>query len=212
MSLSSSQRASLETAVSEYEQYLHLAGSYVAGRGIPESVGRTHRLGVVAEPLIGHESYAGRLVIPYLTRSGVVNIKFRCMEEHSCKDVGCPKYLGLIASNTRIYNVEAFFTQHPYIAIAEGEFDAMVLHALGDIPAVAIPGVQNWKSFYDKCFFDFEKIYLFEDGDEAGKDFGKKVADRLDGVIRIAMPAGLDVNEVFLKEGREGLRKRAGLT
>jgi hypothetical protein len=161
------------------------------------------------EPVIGHEQYENRLAIPYLTKAGVVNIKFRCMENHVCKDEGCPKYLGL-PHPTRIYNTQAFFVDSPNIGITEGEFDSQVIHE-HVMPAVSIPGVQNWKPFYERCFVDYERVFLFADGDQPGKDFAKQVSSILDGVTVVQMPEGRDVNQVFLDEGAEGLRKRAGL-
>jgi len=34
-------------------------------------------LGVVVDPLPGHEQFLGRVAIPYVTPSGVVDIRFR---------------------------------------------------------------------------------------------------------------------------------------
>ena len=36
---------------------------------------RLARLGVVVEPEVGHEQFAGRLSIPYITKSGVVGLR-----------------------------------------------------------------------------------------------------------------------------------------
>lgn len=210
MTLSSSVRQSLEKATRSYEMYAPLANAYLEGRGLDPSLAATYRLGVVVDPEIGHENYVDRLAIPYLTKAGVVNMKFRCMEDHECKEVGCPKYLGL-SQNTNIYNVLAFFTDQPIIAIAEGEIDAMVLHSKAGVPSVAIPGVKNWKPHYERCFFDFERVLVFADGDSSGRDFAKHVSHVLDGVTVIQMPEGMDVNAVYVAEGPEGLRKRAGL-
>jgi DNA primase len=187
-----------------------MADTYLEGRGLDLGLAATFRLGVVIEPEIGHELYAGRLSIPYLTRAGVVNIKFRCIEQHVCKDVGCPKYLGL-EMGTNIFNTLAFFKDSPHIAICEGEFDAMVLDGLAGVPAVSIPGVRNWKPHYDRCFTDYERVFVFADGDQDGKDFAKRIRSTLDGVTVIQMPDGLDVNGVYQAEGPDGLRKRAGL-
>jgi DNA primase len=200
----------LERATAAYAQFLPVVGSYLAERGISESVARTFRLGVVAEPEVGHEMYEGRLAIPYLTRAGVVSLKFRCIIHEDCKAVDCPKYLGL-SEATHMFNVNSFFEDSTFIAIAEGEIDAMVLSGLAGVPAVAIPGVKNWKPHYERCFVDYERVYVFADGDAYGKDFAKQLSHLLDGVTTVQMPTGMDVNEVYLQEGAEGLRKRAGL-
>lgn len=203
----------MEQATANYEQHAPLASAYLAERGLDASLASTYRLGVVVEPEIGHELYIDRLSIPYLTRAGVVYIKFACMDpDHGDhKDVDCPKYLNLGGSDTHIYNVGAFFNPSTYIAMAEGEFDTQVLDHLCDVPAVGIPGVQNWKPHYERCFQDYERVFLFADGDSAGRDFAKHVQAVLETVTVVQMPPDMDVNSIYLAEGPEGLRKRAGL-
>jgi hypothetical protein len=164
----------------------------------------------VVEPEVGHEIYEGRLSIPYITRSGIVNMKFRCMEPHDCKEVGCPKYMGL-SQQTNIYNVGAFFADSPILGMAEGEIDTQVLDGLVGIPTVGIPGVKNWKPHYERCFSDYERVLVFVDGDEAGRDFAKHVQYVLEDVTPVWMPSGMDVSSVYQAEGPDGLRKRAGL-
>lgn len=210
MTLSSSVRASLEEATATYEQFVIEARMYLEQRGIDLGVADTYRLGVVGVPVVGHEMNEGRLSIPYLSKAGVVYLKFRCMEDHNCSDNGHSKYHNVTAP-TRIYNTLAFHKESSLIAIAEGEIDAIILDAMCDIPAVAIPGVQNWKKFYERCFVDYERVFVFADGDDAGKDFGKHVSSLIDGTTVIHMPQGMDVNSVYLEEGADGLRKRAGL-
>lgn len=210
MTLSSSVRESLERATRTYEMFNPLASTYLEGRGLDPSLAATYRLGVVIEPEIGHEVYEGRLSIPYLTKAGVVNMKFRCMEDHVCKEVGHPKYLGL-SNRTNIYNTLAFFEDSPVIGITEGEIDAIVMDAMVGVPTVGIPGAQNWKPHFERCFSDYERVLLFADGDTAGRDFAKQVSTVLDGVTVIHMPEGMDVNSVYEVEGPEGLKRRAGL-
>jgi hypothetical protein len=209
VTLSGSVRASLEEATATYELFAQGARSYLEARGIDLKVAATFRLGVVEIPVVGHEMFEGRLAIPYLTKAGVVNLKFRCMYNHDCEGHG--KYLGLPNSKTNVYNTLAFHRDSSMIAICEGEFDALVLDSLVGIPAVAIPGVQNWKAHYERCFVDYERVLIFADGDDPGKDFGKHVSSRIDGCTVIGMPHGTDVNTIYLSEGAEGLRKRAGL-
>jgi DNA primase len=208
--LNSSQRRSLELATSEYETYLELALTYLNARGITKEHARAFRLGFVADPLPGHEMYAERLSIPYVTKAGIAGLRFRCLEDHVCKDEGCPKYLGLDGTPTALYNVNAFFEAGNFIAICEGELDALVLHSAG-VPAVGVPGVSNWKDHHPRCFAGFDPIYIFADNDSAGRDFAKRLRHDLEGAVIVNLPEGSDVNETFLAEGREGLLKRAGL-
>jgi DNA primase len=57
----------------------------------------------------------------------------------------------------------------------------------------------------------WEKIMLFCDGDNAGREMAKTISRELDNVFPVFMPDNQDVNDVFLAEGAEGLRKRVGV-
>lgn len=199
-----SQKNSLESAVNHYQTYLHLAEDYLQSRGLSLQDGATHRLGVVEEPLPGHETYRGRLVIPYLTKTGVVDIRFRAIHE---SDV---KYLGLPGAKTHLYNVLATFSAGDFIGVCEGEIDTVTLNKCG-IPAVGVPGVNNWKKHYTRILQDFETVYVFADGDQPGIDFAKNLARELATVIVIQMPDGEDVNSVYCKGGPNAIRQRIGL-
>ncbi len=152
------------------------------------------RLGVVSEPIVGHEQYEGRLAIPYISPSGVVDIRFRAINHEE------PKYLGLPGSETRLYNVCSYFQATDWIAVCEGEIDTITLTKLG-IPAVGVPGVKNIKSHHYRILSDFQRIYVFADGDPAGKEFTKDLSRRVSGVIPISIPEGEDVNSLFTKQG-----------
>jgi DNA primase len=77
--------------------------------------------------------------------------------------------------------------------------------------AVGLPGANNWKPFYGRVLADWSKILLFCDGDNAGREMAKSLSRELDNVFPVFMPEGCDVNDVFLTEGADGLRKRAGV-
>jgi DNA primase len=206
-----SSRASLEAATAAYETFLPMAEDYLAGRGIELSVAATYRLGVVVEPEVGHEYMVGRLSIPYITRAGVVDLRFRCMEEHDCKVAEHPKYLGQDAAKTHLYNVGALIRAESTVAITEGEIDALVLDGIVGIPAVGVPGATSWKEHYPRCFDDFERVLVFADGDKAGNGFARKLAHELETVTIVRMPEGMDVNEFYAQEGPDRLRERAGV-
>jgi DNA primase len=207
--LSLAQRNSLEEAVSHYERLIDGAATYLAGRGITKDAAVTRRLGYVApgNALIGQEQYEGRLVIPYLSPAGVVDIRFRNTDPAS----EAPKYMGRPGVETLMYGVLAFQRDTDIIAVCEGEMDALVLEELVGIPAVGVPGANSWKSYYWRCFEDYSKVFVFADGDQAGRDFAKRVAQSVDQTVIVQMPEGHDVNSLFVAEGAESLRKRAGL-
>lgn len=203
----------LEQATARYQSTVSGALPYLAARGIDPAVAAAERLGVVSEPEPGHEDFQGRLSIPYLTRAGVVNLKFRCIEDHDCKQSGHPKYLGLSGGEgkPRLYNVEAFFARSSVIGIAEGEFDALVLSHYAGLPTVGCPGVSTWQSHFPRCFQGYDLTLIFADGDDPGRQWARMIQKQVHPSRVIPMPDGMDVNTVYLTEGVDGLRKRAGL-
>lgn len=214
MTQSLSSKTAMEVATTCYQQMIDKgAASYLGSRGIDRHMAEAYRLGVVREPQPGHDPYVGRLAIPYLSRGGVLTIKFRCMEEHGgkCKDHGHVKYLCLPNTKPRLYNVNAFFDSQPYIAVTEGEIDAMTLSWHADVPAVACPGVSTWQPHFPRVFNGFQAVYVYADGDQPGQDLARKIVKEVPQAQIVYLPDGEDVNSMFLKEGGDGLRKRAGL-
>ena len=197
MKQSASQRESLTRAAKYYHSALHEAEEYLAGRGITLEAATRARLGVVLEPLTGHEAYINRLAIPYLTRSGVVDVRFRSL------DLSEPKYMGMAGASTHLYNVGSLFRASSYICICEGEIDTITLDAVCGIPAVGVPGVNNWKKHYTRLLADFDKVFLFADGDNAGTDFGKSLSRELGNLVVVQMPEGEDVNSMYRLHGAD---------
>ena len=188
--------------MTHYQRSLPLAEEYLASRGLSLGDGVTVRLGYVHEPLVGHEQFIGRLAIPYLTPSGVVDIRFRAIGPQE------PKYLGMPGSETRLYNVNALLTAENYIAITEGEIDAITLNYKCGIPSIGVPGANNWKRHYARLLHDFESIFIFADGDQPGSDFAKKISQEVSGVTIVHMPDGHDVNSMYLQEGPDWFRNK----
>ena len=196
------QKESLGKATIHYAKYIAGAEQYLATRGITLDDARTAHLGLVVDPLPGHEQFAGRLAIPYLTPTGVVDIRFRSINGEE------PKYMGMSGTETRLYNVTAIAQARDYIAVCEGEIDALTLNYKCGIPSIGVPGANSWKRHYTKLLQDFEKIFVFADGDQPGSDFGKKLAREIQGVVVINMPDGEDVNSIFNKEGIEFFKSK----
>jgi DNA primase len=217
MLLSSEQRKLLVQSTELYNQSLHKAEGYLASRGLSLEFADGECLGYVEDPLPGQEQFRGRLSIPYLTRAGVVNLKFRSIEpdwesqgDSSARDAerprSGPKYLNLAGFETNLYMVESFFAQSDFICVAEGEIDALSLRSAG-LPAIGLPGVKSWKPFYRRCFEDYPVIWVFCDGDEPGRDLGNFLSREIKA-RPIHMPDGEDVNSMLVKHGPEWLRER----
>lgn len=198
------QRESLDSAARHYAQYASLAEEYLARRGLSLEDAQRAMLGLVVEPLPGHDAYVGRLSIPYVTSTGVVDIRFRAIGPQE------PKYMGLPGNQTRLYNVNAILTADNDIAVCEGEIDTITLHYKVGVNAVGIPGVNNWKNHYRKLLQDFETVVVFADGDQPGQDFAKKLSREVPGVLVINMPEGEDVNSMYIKHGQQWFKDKIG--
>ncbi|MGW2513673.1 topoisomerase [Streptomyces scopuliridis] len=204
--LSTEQRRFFEQAVSTYQRDLAgdtSAQGYLAARGFGPAVASTYRLGVVRTPLPGHEQYRHRLAIPYLTPAGVVNLRFRCAEAHDCD--GHAKYLSLPDAASNLFNVLDLKKTSPFICVTEGELDAMTLSMCG-LPAVGIPGVSTWQKWFSRCLEDFDVIYAFGDGDDAGGKLNSFLAKEA-RARPISMPRGMDVNTLYLEGGADALER-----
>ena len=209
--LSDEFRQSLEQAATRYNWALRedsQALSYLHGRGILPAAGDAFRLGVVDGSIAEHANYAGWISIPYLTRlGGVVSLKFRRLSGDG------PKYISPYP--TRIYNTIALdrAEQLGYVAICEGEFDALILDALAGIPAVAIPGVDTWKAHpeWRELFTGFSRVLVFTDQDQPGQELANRILRELDTARLVQLPGGKDVNESYLSIGADKIREVAGV-
>lgn len=187
--LTKQQRETLEVQANHYHAQLDQVIGYLESRGISRSTCDEFRLGFVGEPLSGDEGYQGRISIPYIKPSGVVDIRFRATENSAAK------YLSRPGSDVHLYNTSALLSAHDSIAITEGEFDCLILHQLG-IDAVGVPGVHNWQDEWRRLFNGFRRVVIFGDGDDAGKKFSAKLARQLRG-IAVHMPDDMDVTDVY---------------
>jgi DNA primase len=173
--------------------------SYLEGRGLDQDAVSGYRLGYVDDPDPMHEPFRGRLSIPFITPTGVVYIRFRCLEDHVCDGHG--KYEGPSGEDTHLYNVQALHSADTVIGITEGELDAAV-STLAGFPAVGVPGAQNWKHVYYRLFDDFERVIVMGDGDKAGRTFTSKLQHTIAGAEAKLMPPGEDVNSFILEHGK----------
>lgn len=198
------------------------ARSYLSGRGIRQDAVESYRIGQADGSYIEHEDYTGMLSIPYLTRSGVVALKFR--RPHDCtKDCAHAKYL--TPYPTWLYNTPALdrADRTGVLAITEGEFDALILDHYCGIPAVGMPGSETYTKHpeWREIIRGYREVLIFKDNDEEitrpngtkfrpGDVFAKQLAADIDTARIIRLPSK-DVNATYLAFGAEGIREAAGL-
>lgn len=206
MKQSYSQMELLDKATNQYAANIHQAEAYLATRGISKEVARLVRLGVVMEAEVGHEAFIGRLSIPYITKTGVVDIRFR-----SLNPAVEPKYMGMTGVETKMYNVLDIERAGDWIGVCEGELDTITLSACIGIPCIGVPGANSWKRHYTRLLADFERVFVFADGDQPGKEFATSLARELPVTV-VNMPDGEDVNSIYIKHGADYIRERAGLS
>jgi DNA primase len=197
------QKELLGQAAKNYAANIYQAESYLKSRGITMEVARLARLGVVVEPEVGHEMYTGRLSIPYITKTGVVDLRFR-----SLNPAVEPKYMGLTGADTKMYNVLDIERASDFIAICEGELDTITLSGCVGIPCVGVPGANSWKKHYTRLLADFERVFIFADGDQPGKEFATSLARELPVTI-VQFPDGDDVNSFYTKFGAQAIKEKA---
>lgn len=203
-------RSLLARAVSEYAECVEIAQDYLTSRGFTAEVVQQWQLGYVLDPLPGHERFKGRLAIPYLTPAGPVKLKFRCLQNHDCKDEGHPKYDQESSSGTYLYGANDFALDSSFICITEGELDKLSLSVAG-VPSVGIDGANKWLPHWAYCFEGYEEVIVLEDGDEAGAKFVRNVTHHLYNTRVITFPEGEDVNSYLVEHGPEALRRKVGI-
>jgi len=199
------QRELLDLATAKYAVNIFQAEDYLASRGITREAARLARLGVVVEPDVGHEAFQGRLSIPYITKTGVVDLRFR-----SLNPAVEPKYMGMTGVETKMYNVLDIERAGDFIGVCEGEVDTLTLSSMVGIPCVGVPGANSWKKHYTRLLADFERVFVFADGDQPGKEFATSLSRELPVTI-ISMEDGEDVNSAYVKHGADYIREKMGL-
>lgn len=205
-------KESLAKAVMKYSAQVDQAETYLKGRGISLEVAEHFELGVVCDPQPGHEKVDGWLAIPYVTPTGVVDIKFRCMEDHDHREHGHPKYIGETGSRSRLFGVTLFQVDSPVICICEGELDVIAAYGLADIPAVGVSGTTKWAAHWPFCFEGYDEVIVLKDGDQAGDRLANSVTHSVYNSRVVPMPDGHDVNSFIFEHGAQALRDLVGIS
>lgn len=212
-------KALLEASTQDYEKQLQSgtdlsvkAISYLKARGITKETAQFFRLGLVEESHVdsGHDFQVGRLAIPYVTPTGVVQIRFRALPYDGIPGNAepSPKIKSEAGATTTIYNVRALTEGHETVAVCEGEFDTMSA-VQAEIPAIGIPGANAW----DKTFplaLKFRKVVILADNDDHGEGlkFAEQIVSSVRGARIVLMDKGHDVNSYLTEFGEEALKKK----
>lgn len=205
--LSLEQRESLEVATLRYAERVEFVLPFLQRRGIDRATADSRGLGYVADPIPGHKPAVGRLSIPYLTDAGPVGMAFRCIEDHSCKEMGHPKYWKPKSQSALLYGVQDDRKADLDIHIAEGELDCITLSEMCGLPAFGISGAQYWLPWWKLILSDYQRIFVYCDGDDAGRQLGDKIQKEVGmSVIPIQLPPKEDVNSMYIKQGSEYLK------
>ena len=185
----------------KYHAEVGAASNYLNSRGITQHSIDRFQLGYVTDS--DNTSIVGRLVIPYLTPAGPVQLKYRCIQEHDCRERGHGKYIYDEGATQHLYNAQALL-HTDRVVVCEGELDVIAAEQAG-VAAVGYPGTQTWEKnrFWAYCFDSVSEIAVVADGDDAGRKAAKRVAallgDAVDAAIRVVyMPDGEDTNSFLL--------------
>jgi DNA primase len=108
-----------------------------------------------------------------------------------------------------MFNTPALDVPSSFICICEGELDAVTASACA-LPAVAIPGVQNWQPFWALPFEGYDVVYVLRDDDDAGLGMADKICRDVPQARPVCMTGG-DVNSFVLENGPDALRARIGV-
>lgn len=210
----------LETATATYQEQGReddqLLKYLVEERGFSTEVLDYFRLGVVRSPIDGHDTWRGRISIPYLTSTGPVSIRFKYL---GTNPGSLAKMLPMPGDIARPYNARAVVGQGR-VAICEGEPDVWACWMAG-IPAIGIPGANAWNPTFARIFRNREVVVLADNDDKRpdpvpekwvppGQRFADMIYKTLGGCEIKMMPLGYDVSSYLLAEGPEALRVKAG--
>lgn len=211
--LSNLQKKLLEKYTAHYEERLwqnENALTYLRNRGLTKETVTSFRLGLVEDidPDSGHDFMVGRLAIPYITQTGIVQIRFRAIPYTGVPGdpEDSPKMMGEPGAKTTIYNAIDLLNADT-VCLCEGEPDVWSARQAG-FAAVGIPGANAWNPVYARIL-RYRKVIILADNDDHGEGlkFAKQVREDVRGSRIKLMPQGLDTNRYLIEFGTDKLRE-----
>ena len=202
----------MEQATARYAANVYSLASYLDARGIGEQAAISARLGLVSDPVVGHERFVGWMSIPYVTPAGPVAMKFRCVSDHDCKDVGCQRYDAPAGQKARLYGAHTLIQGGEVAAVAEGEFKQIVVHNVLGIPAVST-SAGAWLDHYPRTLADYGKVLVIADNDDPGLKHAKdKVLKSLPQGQLVVPPAEFPkIDDWIASVGPDEVKEAIGL-
>jgi hypothetical protein len=222
-----SHEISLDTKAQVYAKALRSADDhdgrqrtidYLKSHGLDGAIAGKYQLGFVDRPAPGDERFRGTLSIPYLTRAGVVALKYRCTVEDCDHRDHAGKYMQHSGQASRLFNPEAFFSAaeaDAVIGMSEGEIDSIVATEIIGVPTLGMPGATQWGKNAEvwKCALDdYDSVLFFADGDAAGLECGRLVVSDLGKKGKLVKCDDEEDVASMVRKGRAmTLRERAGM-
>lgn len=214
--LAPERRTLLTETAHQYATRVDELGSYLSARGVDRDGATGHLLGLVYDPILEHERFAGWLSIPYVTPAGVVAFKFRCVRDHDCKAEGCQRYDAPAGQTMRLYNAGRLSEGGAVAAVCEGELKALITTSVLGVPAAGTTA-GTWREHWSRAFADFDRVLVIADNDlkadgsNPGMKHARKVQKAISGAEIITPPPGVQIDEWVLQEGTEAVREAMGL-
>lgn len=185
------------------------AYQYLTGpdRGLTEQTLRTFALGVTPADTGEFANHEGWITIPYITRSGIVDVRFR----RPPGSTSPAKYKSLPGSQPRLFNPAALTQNNGgRLFVCEGEFDAIMLTQMG-LRAVAVPGASAWRKPFAYAMQGEPRITICQDGDDTGS--GEKLTATIKKDLdwcKTVVFKGHDVTSYVMEHGENQLLELLG--
>jgi DNA primase len=204
-------------AVEAWHQALDFpAQEYLERRGVP-SVAQQFMLGYahltervkfphgIQSPLHGHY-----ISIPHYQDGSVIGVKFRRIDSHPDYQ-GVPeerlpiRYDSMFGGHTGIYNRDAVAFHPGLVFMPEGEFDVMLLSALGFAACAPTCGANSWDDTLPLLLANAE-VLLIEDPDPTGQQIAKARQSKLSNSRIVSTTPYKDVGDMYLRAGEAAVR------
>lgn len=203
----------LEKYTAHYEAKLwqnESALTYLVNRGLTKETVTSFRLGLVEDidPDSGHDFMIGRLAIPYITQTGIVQIRYKSIPKTGIPGdpIDSPKIMGEPGMKTTIYNAIDLLDSDT-VCLCEGEPDTWSARQAG-FNAIGIPGANAWLPLYAKIL-RYRKVIILTQNDDHGEcmKMAKQIREDVRGSRIKLMPQGYDVNSFLIENGTDKLRE-----